>query len=440
MKLPKVLVIVVNYNGLDIIKPCLQSLYCQDYNNFKVLVVDNNSKDDSVEMIKNEFPWVIVDIQKENIGFAEGNNIGMRRAIRDNYDYVALLNSDAKASSNWISDLVNKFDSNNRVGVASSKLVLWEKYLPVEIIAEIYSPSELNINHNDTRSLGVRIEMHLNSVGCTYDKTLYGGGWWPPEVDGARWSNLNAICYVPFASDYKADLTICFKAKGLIDGQKFVIKIGDHIVMNSELTKRPRTYIFNVSRELVDQYKLDMINNFGSVVDSKGYGHDVGFGMPDNVNLINYFSEAFCGANALISTKALKETGLFNKKYFMYYEDIDLSIRMRLAGYRICISSDSNVRHYHSASNEFNQKITYYINRNRIWTLLSYGTSRMIFQEFVKVNLLFFINFIRVFIRLITFKAGIRAAFFIFISSGKLLISTWYSLLFLKNDKLNCVD
>jgi hypothetical protein len=104
--LPKVFVIILNYNGKDTIKSCLDSVFCCDYPNFEVVVVDNDSKDGSLELAKNLYSKFHFIKNEKNIGFSGGNNIGIRFALEKIADYVFLLNNDATLEKDTLSKLI----------------------------------------------------------------------------------------------------------------------------------------------------------------------------------------------------------------------------------------------------------------------------------------------------------------------------------------------
>ncbi len=103
---PKLFVIVLNYNGKDTLPACLASVYQSDYSNFEVVVVDNNSKDGSFEAAKNQFSRAHFIRSPQNIGFARGNNLGLRFALEKFADFVLLLNNDAFLQKNTLSILL----------------------------------------------------------------------------------------------------------------------------------------------------------------------------------------------------------------------------------------------------------------------------------------------------------------------------------------------
>ena len=78
---PKINIIVLNYNGIDCLKRCLTSLFCLDYPNFEVVVVDNNSTDGSLEMARLNFSRATFIKNEQNLGFSGGNNIGIKYSL-----------------------------------------------------------------------------------------------------------------------------------------------------------------------------------------------------------------------------------------------------------------------------------------------------------------------------------------------------------------------
>jgi len=105
MDLPKVSVIVINYNGKHYLRRCLSSLDRTNYprDRYDVLLVDNCSSDDSVDFVETNFPWVKLIPFKKNYGFGKGNNKGVEYAIGD---YVVFLNNDTKVTTDWLIELV----------------------------------------------------------------------------------------------------------------------------------------------------------------------------------------------------------------------------------------------------------------------------------------------------------------------------------------------
>lgn len=121
---PLVSIIILNYNGLTDIKECLESLYKLNYKNFEIFLADNNSQDDSVKFIKENYKNVkIVEFDK-NYGFAKGNNLTIPYT---NGKYIALLNMDTVVDQNWLSELVKVAEISNKIGIVGSKIYQYKK-------------------------------------------------------------------------------------------------------------------------------------------------------------------------------------------------------------------------------------------------------------------------------------------------------------------------
>jgi N-acetylglucosaminyl-diphospho-decaprenol L-rhamnosyltransferase len=100
---PAVTVVVVNYNGSDYLRGCLASLARQTFTDFETIVIDNASSDDSLSRIVEQPPRTTILRQDTNLGFAGGNNVGVR-AGRGRW--LALLNPDAEASPDWLAAMM----------------------------------------------------------------------------------------------------------------------------------------------------------------------------------------------------------------------------------------------------------------------------------------------------------------------------------------------
>lgn len=121
MAAQKVYVVIPNWNGADRIRACLDSLRRQTEPH-NVIVVDNGSEDDSVEIIEKNYPNVVLMKHKKNKGFAGGVNAGIKYATAQQAKYVALLNNDAVADKDWLKNLVDFLDTNPKAGIATSKI------------------------------------------------------------------------------------------------------------------------------------------------------------------------------------------------------------------------------------------------------------------------------------------------------------------------------
>ncbi|MFZ2534856.1 glycosyltransferase family 2 protein [Methanothrix sp.] len=112
-------VIVLNYNGKGFLDGCLTSLASQTYSDFEVIVVDNGSRDGSPEYIEENYPWVRLAKNNENLGFAGGTNAGIRAAKGE---FILTLNNDSRADSRFIEELIKPM-ADPEVGVCAAKML-----------------------------------------------------------------------------------------------------------------------------------------------------------------------------------------------------------------------------------------------------------------------------------------------------------------------------
>jgi GT2 family glycosyltransferase len=97
-------VVVVNWNSIEDLRQCLESLRTQTVQRLEVIVVDNGSEDGSADMVAAEFPEVFLVRETENLGFAEACNRGI---VASHGEWVAMLNNDAVAEPDWAKALVD---------------------------------------------------------------------------------------------------------------------------------------------------------------------------------------------------------------------------------------------------------------------------------------------------------------------------------------------
>jgi GT2 family glycosyltransferase len=115
-------IIIVNWNGRDVLAECLDSIFRQAYKQVEVIVVDNHSTDDSLELLK-KYKHVLVVRNDKNEGFARGNNVGVEHAKGT---YVLLLNNDAVLEEQTLSTLVDVMEKDSHVGAVQPKLYFAE--------------------------------------------------------------------------------------------------------------------------------------------------------------------------------------------------------------------------------------------------------------------------------------------------------------------------
>lgn len=250
MSLPEVAVVILNWNNPEDTIACLRSVAALDYPAVHTIVVDNGSTDDSVARIGSAYPEVEIFETGENLGYAEGNNVGIRHALGSNPDHVCVLNNDVEVPSNFITRLVEEAESDVTVGIVGPKMYFYD---PPDMIFAAGSLIEWNSGTLDQR------------------------GMWQRESEVG-----------PLYSDHAEDV--------------------DFII----------------------------------------------------------------GCGVLIRRTVLEKTGLLDARYYLNFEDVDLCVRARHAGYRIRYAPRAVLRHKVSASlGQGSPRNTYYMTRN---ALLFFGT------------------------------------------------------------------
>lgn len=163
---PLVHVLVINWNGIEHLRECFDSLLACTYQNVRFVLVDNASSDGSVGFVLDSYgadPRVEILECGSNLGWSGGNNMGLRRALELGADYVFLLNNDTVTASNAIERLVKAAESRPEAGALAPKMLLYS------------NPDLLN-------SLGLSCSI----VGSSWDLGL-------GRLDGERWSATERV-------------------------------------------------------------------------------------------------------------------------------------------------------------------------------------------------------------------------------------------------------
>lgn len=123
---PFVFIVILNWNGWRDTLACVESCRKLTWSNFRIVVVDNDSTDGSEEILRQHLKDVEIIQSGANLGFAGGNNVGIRRALACGADYVWLLNNDAEAESDALTMLVETMEREPSSGIAGSKIYYYD--------------------------------------------------------------------------------------------------------------------------------------------------------------------------------------------------------------------------------------------------------------------------------------------------------------------------
>jgi len=120
---PLVSIIILNYNAGDLLLNCLESIFKVRYSNLEIIVVDNASKDQSHTDAKKRFPEIRIIENKENLGYCEGNNVGIRQAMGD---FIIILNPDTIITPDFITHLLDAYTNKGDALYQPKILSLYE--------------------------------------------------------------------------------------------------------------------------------------------------------------------------------------------------------------------------------------------------------------------------------------------------------------------------
>ena len=123
---PRVAIVVLTWNGRDDTLGCLASLRAVEHEPLEVIVVDNGSSDGTAEAVREGFPEVALVRSDENLGFAGGNDLGIRHALARGADHVLVLNNDVEVEPGFVGPLVEEAERRPDAGALCSKILYFE--------------------------------------------------------------------------------------------------------------------------------------------------------------------------------------------------------------------------------------------------------------------------------------------------------------------------
>jgi GT2 family glycosyltransferase len=157
--LKRVGVIIPNWNGRDLLGPCLESLYRQEFQDFHTIVVDNGSSDESIPFVREHYPQVTVIRFEENRGFSAAVNAGIAAS---GSPYICLLNNDTEVDRLWLGNLVKALAADPQAGSAASKVLFFS------------DPSSVNSAGDEFSLFGVAYQRRLTRGDTDlFNKTQY---------------------------------------------------------------------------------------------------------------------------------------------------------------------------------------------------------------------------------------------------------------------------
>ena len=171
--LEKIAIILVNYNGKEYNEECIKSIFESSYKNLEVIVVDNDSKDGSPELLREQFGDKInLIMAEENLGFSGANNIGIKKALEDGCDYVVLLNNDTLIDKDLIYNMLNASKEENDAVISpkiyyyDNKDIIWSAGADMRWKKGV--TDQRGINQKDNGSYNKREEVEFGTGCCLF--------------------------------------------------------------------------------------------------------------------------------------------------------------------------------------------------------------------------------------------------------------------------------
>lgn len=323
---PLVSVIAVNYNGAKDLPIFLDSIKNQSYKNFELIIVDNNSSDNSKEIIneyQKNFSKIIYLNSGKNLGFAAGNNYAIPYCKGELF---GLINVDTRVDENWLKELVDAISQDGDCGAVCSKTLFYEKFQDIEFKFE--------------KDFKIEISEFINTL--QYKKYFIRQGY--QENNFLKSKNQKIVISLAIQDEIIKFKILNLKENGLIS-----VKIGKNKINYFKVSNDNLILDVNFSQENTINSSY-IINNAGSI--------SIG-GMPGDRGICEYdigqydakcYVDFFCGVSVLLRRSLLIDRTIFVPEFFAYYEDSELSRYIREKGYKILYAPRSIVYHKHSAT------------------------------------------------------------------------------------------
>lgn len=382
-------IFILNYNGAHFLSECLSSLGRLELGSHSatVSVVDNNSSDDSAAVVA-KYPTVNFIQLDANYGFSKGNNLGVWRRFEQlkqegrSADFVCFLNNDTLVDPLWLQAALDRFESDPRIGIVGSKACFYDRFVEVNFeCSASFCPADRG--EADSRPLGVYLSpsTSLSNVHPNPKRSKWLDAY-PLEPSGGRWLKPKGR-FLLAVEDHTRLLTLSLALENRNpqhDPVKVTMEVGGYRHSVSIPSGDTRTLEIETPSDKAEFF----IQNAGSFVTRAWDGGDIGTFVSDKGN----FEEArevaaVCGVSLFIGAALFEKLGGFDEAYFAYFEDTDLSLRARLAGYSCWYEPRSRLRHVHCGSGgEFSPYFNYNVTLSHILFTSRWMASRPFWRKF----------------------------------------------------------
>lgn len=334
----------MNYNGAEHLSSCLRSLAAVErgLHSFGVTVVDNGSNDSSAALVA-EYPEVNLIRNGLNLGFSRGNNRGVAQRLKElrssgvPVDFLCFLNNDTSVEPHWLTAALERFASDESIGIVGSKSLFFDRFIPLE-----FTLSE----HGERIFLGELEDVKNIRREPTRSKWI---DWGPEDPRLGRAIEPGAQLLLAVANPHEpATFEMVFhRPPGTKGAQTVEVMCGAKRFALTLSQDEPGALY--VCCDPADYRSA--IQTAGACVLPSWDAYDIGMYALDG----DHFDTprevaAICGVSLFIRRELFETLGGFDEEYFAYYEDTDLSLRARLRGYTCWYEPASVLRHLHCAS------------------------------------------------------------------------------------------
>jgi GT2 family glycosyltransferase len=287
-----------------------------------------------------------------NVGFAGGVNAGLDHlgaGRQGGPEFVALVNNDAFVAPGWLTPLVEAMTRDPKVGAAQGKLVFEPTFAPLVVSAPLRTSER-------GPALGVRVEGPEGTVPSSGFVAVCPGEWWTTETDAV-------LCVPAPRNTGTTELTFTAPGGTTVHVEGLPIDIGDG----------PTTTTI-----VLPGHRVDVIQNAGNELTDDLWVRDRGAREIDG----GQYDEpadvwGWCGGLVLLRAAYLADVGRLDDRFFLYWEDVDLSWRGARRGWRYRYEPASTARHVHGASMGDRSPTFDRLNqRNRLVVLARYAGRR----------------------------------------------------------------
>lgn len=230
---PLVILAVINSNGKEWLQNCLSSIATTDYPNFKVIIIDNASKDGSAQFIKDNFSDIELISNRKNIGFSGAANMAINIAIERTSQYVIVLNPDIKVASNWLSELVKIAEDDDNIGILAP---LHYDYSGEKLDTNLLKILDKNAQYLKDKNAG--------NLGEKYEVTSAIGGCMMIRTNIIKKVGFMDAIYFLYGEDSDFARRVIFHGYKIIVATKSKIMHWHRILHKNKIDKRTGFFLF----------------------------------------------------------------------------------------------------------------------------------------------------------------------------------------------------